>query len=103
MIPVTWPASVAQVARDTRPALAPLTRKDEWYAARMATMNRKLYEALRSIGIEDQHAADVSEALSEDIVELKSDVKLLKWIVGFNLVVSLALLWLVPQILLSLS
>ncbi len=68
----------------------------------MTTMNRKLYEALRSIGIEDRNAADVSEALSEDIVELKSDVKLLKWMVGFNLVVSLGLLWVVLQILLSL-
>lgn len=32
-------------------------------------------------------AADISEILSEDIVELKSDVKSLRWMVGFNLVV----------------
>ncbi|MBA2408309.1 MAG: integrase [Gammaproteobacteria bacterium] len=62
-------------------------------------MNRKLYEALRSIGIKDRNAAAVSEALSEYIVGLRSDVKLLKWMVGFDIVLSLGLLWVVLQIL----
>jgi hypothetical protein len=52
-------------------------------------MNRKLYEALRSIGIGDKQAADVSEAISDDIVALKQDVHLLRWMVGANLALTL--------------
>lgn len=62
-------------------------------------MNRELYEALRSTGIEDRHAADVSEAVSGDIVELKSDLKLLKWMVRFKLILSVGLLSVVLEIL----
>ena len=52
----------------------------------MPTMYRRLYEALRWTGLKVQAAAAATEALSEDIVDLKRNTYLLRWTVVFNLV-----------------
>lgn len=72
----------------------------------MTAMKRKLYEALRSIGIADQHAMDVSEAVSEDILalhldleKLRDEVRTLRWMVIVVLALVIGNLWLSSHIL----
>ncbi len=68
----------------------------------MAPMNRRLYEALRGISLNGQAAAAVAEALSKNIIDLKRNTYLLRWTVGFNLVLTVGILWMVAQILMRL-
>jgi hypothetical protein len=51
----------------------------------MGTMITEVYDAFTSA----QALADYQK----DISELRSDMNLLKWMIGFNLAISLAVLW----------
>lgn len=82
----------------------------------MITMNRKLYEALRSIGIADTQAADVSEAITEDLQALARDLqdirndltefkaktaadfRIMRWMLGVNLTLTVGMLWLLIRL-----
>lgn len=60
----------------------------------MALMLGKLYDALRSGGVPDDKAREAAEevaAYEKDLGELKSDVRVLKWITGTTLAGVLAL------------
>jgi len=62
----------------------------------MTTMIAEVYEAFRSAGAEDDKARAAASAIAEynrDIGEIKSNLALLKWMVGFNLAFTLAILW----------
>jgi hypothetical protein len=62
----------------------------------MTTMIAEVYEAFRSAGAEDDKARAAATAIAEynrDISEIKSNLALLKWMVGFNLAFTLAVLW----------
>ena len=60
----------------------------------MALMLGKLYDALRSGGVPDDKAREAAEevaAYEKDLSEIKSDVRVLKWITGTTLAGVLAL------------
>lgn len=67
----------------------------------MSTM--KVYEALKSINVPDDKAAAAAEALmaahhdrieaiDTRLIKVESDVRLLTWMVGFNLLLSVGIL-----------
>ena len=59
----------------------------------MTTMIAEVYVAFKSAGADDDKALAAASAIADyqrDIAELKGDVKLIKWIVGFNLAFSVA-------------
>ena len=60
----------------------------------MALMLGKLYDALRAGGVPDDKAREAAEEVAtyeKDLAEIKSDVRLLKWITGTTLAGVLAL------------
>ena len=60
----------------------------------MALMLGKLYDALRAGGGPDDKAREAAEEVAtyeKDLAEIKSDVRLLKWITGTTLAGVLAL------------
>lgn len=62
----------------------------------MTTMIAEVYDALLSAGANDEKARAAATAIAEynrDISEVKSNLALLKWMVGFNLAFTLAVLW----------
>jgi len=65
----------------------------------MSMMISEVYDAFRAAGVPDDKARQAAEALSAesvatkgDIQELKADVRLLKWMLGFVLVCCLTML-----------
>ena len=61
----------------------------------MAIMMGSLYDALRSAGAGDESARKAAEevALYENrLAKVDSDLNLIKWMVGFNLAVTVAVL-----------
>ena len=73
----------------------------------MTAMIRELYSALKAAGVDEHQASEAAEAVlairEEDrlrsiegrIANVEGDIKLLKWMLGFNLALSVAVLWLV--------
>jgi hypothetical protein len=59
----------------------------------MALMMSKLYAALRLAGVPDDHAISASEevaAYENRLASVESGLNLLKWMVGFNLAMTAA-------------
>lgn len=62
----------------------------------MTTMIAEVYDALVSAGADEDKARDAAKAVAEysrEIAEVKAGLGLLKWMVGFNLAFTLAILW----------
>lgn len=62
----------------------------------MSVMITEVYEAFKSAGADEQKAKEAAQALShhrDDILRLWGRMALLQWMVGFNLVISVATLW----------
>ena len=66
----------------------------------MAAMVYEAYDAFRSVGITEDKARHAAEAMNNettatksDIFALKSDVAVLKWMVGFVLATVIAIFW----------
>lgn len=55
----------------------------------MSTMITEVYDALKAAGAPDDKARAAATAMSSDILEMKRDVHLLKWMVGLNIAVSM--------------
>ncbi len=61
----------------------------------MALMLSKTYDAFKAAGAPDDKAREAAEEIAgfEDrLSNIESDVKLLKWIAGFNVALSMAIL-----------
>lgn len=58
----------------------------------MSTMITEVYDALKAAGAPDDKARDAAKALSTDITEMKHDISLLKWMVGFVIAMNIAML-----------
>ena len=59
-------------------------------------MITEVYEALRSAGADEEKAKSAAEAIADyqrDISELKSDNRLIRWIVTFNLAIAVTTMW----------
>jgi hypothetical protein len=60
----------------------------------MALMLGKLYDALRTAGVPEDKAREAAEEVAtfeKDLAEIRSDVRVLKWITGTTLAGVLAL------------
>ena len=71
----------------------------------MAIMLAQLYEALRAANVPDDKAREAASEVAgfeNRLAKLEADVGLLKWMVGFNLTLSLASLALIITIALRL-
>jgi hypothetical protein len=69
-------------------------------------MKAEVYEAFRAIGAPEDMALKAAEALSkrdEDVADLKSDVRLLRWMAGTNVALTLILLGTVFTVLVRLG
>jgi hypothetical protein len=54
----------------------------------MSTMQSEVFDVFRSVGIDEAKALKAAAALNErdrDVVVMKADIVLLKWMVGFVL------------------
>jgi hypothetical protein len=70
----------------------------------MTVLIKELYDALLEAGVSEASATAAAQALEaphdeprlrtieKDIAELKSDVRLLKWMAGFNIALSVGIL-----------
>ena len=70
----------------------------------MTTMIAEVYDAFKSAGAQDDKALAAASAIADyqrDIAELRGDVKPIKWIVGFNLAFSVAIMMLLVRLLTS--
>ena len=68
----------------------------------MTTMIAEVYNAFKSAGVGEDKALAAATAIADyqkDIAELRGDVKLIKWIVGFNLAFSVTVLMLIVRLL----
>lgn len=62
----------------------------------MALMMSSLYDALRAANVDDERARKAADEVANydnQISDLRSDVKLLKWMLWFNLALSVAILF----------
>jgi hypothetical protein len=62
----------------------------------MTAMIREVYEALKEAGASEEKAAKAAEAIAgyeNRFNKVETDLMLLKWMVGFNLAVSVAVLF----------
>jgi hypothetical protein len=59
-------------------------------------MNEKVYDAFRSMGISEENARSAAVAIAETeprLQKLESDIQIVKWMLGTNVAISLALLF----------
>ncbi len=62
----------------------------------MSTMIAEVYDALKEAGASDEKAKLAAQAVAQydkDIAEVKASLLLVKWMVGFNLAFTMAVLW----------
>jgi len=66
----------------------------------MSTMIFEVFDAFRTAGVPEEKARKAAEALSNettatkaDVVRIERELAILKWMVGFNLAVTMAVLW----------
>ncbi len=62
----------------------------------MTTMIAEVYDALTDAGASKEKAVAAAKAVAQydhDIATIKSDLQLLKWMIGFNLAFVMAMLW----------
>jgi hypothetical protein len=66
----------------------------------MATMISEVFEAFRAAGVPEDKAKAAAEAMTyehlatrQDVENIKAQLLLLKWMVGFNLAFTLAIVW----------
>lgn len=61
----------------------------------MAAMLGEVYDALREIGVSEEKARKAAEAIASydpQIAAIRSDVRMLTWMVGTNLVLTIGIL-----------
>lgn len=66
----------------------------------MSTMNIEVYNAFKKAGVPDEQAVAAAKAIVDeslaskaDIQTLKTEMLLLKWMVGFNLAFTMAIVY----------
>lgn len=62
----------------------------------MTVRNSELYDALLEAGVSKESASKAAESVAEfngKIAEVRSDLRLLKWMVGFSLAGTAGVLW----------
>ena len=62
----------------------------------MSTMISEVYDALKEAGASEEKARKAAEAIASyenRFARIETDLTLLKWMVGFNLAFTVAVLW----------
>jgi len=62
----------------------------------MATMLSEVYDALKEAGASEEKARKAAEAIAayeNRFARVENDLNLLKWMVGFNIAMTTAVLW----------
>jgi hypothetical protein len=62
----------------------------------MSTMISEVYDALKEAGASEEKARKAAEAIASyenRFARMESDLAVLKWMVGFNLAMTIAILW----------
>lgn len=66
----------------------------------MTTMISEVFEAFRDTGVSEEKARKAAEALASESLATKNDIAsfklgnaVIKWMVGFNLAFTMAVLW----------
>ncbi|MGH7967062.1 MAG: integrase [Candidatus Binatia bacterium] len=62
----------------------------------MSTMISEVYDALKEAGASEDKARKAAEAVASydnRLARLETDVALVKWMLGFNLAMTVAILW----------
>ena len=62
----------------------------------MTTMISEVYDAIKEAGASYEKAKQAAQAVAQhgkDTTEIKASLLLLKWIIGFNLAFTMAVLW----------
>ena len=62
----------------------------------MSTMNSEVYAALIEAGATEEKAREAAKSVAQydtDLAEMKASLLLIKWMAGFNLAFSAAILW----------
>ena len=62
----------------------------------MSTMISEVYDALKEAGASDEKAKAAAQALANyenRFAKIDTDLALLKWMIGFNLAFTMAILW----------
>ena len=67
----------------------------------MSMMNMELYDALLSVNVPEIKARKVAMSISghdqvaakADTAEIKADIRVLKWMVGANMALTMGLIW----------
>jgi len=62
----------------------------------MSIMIAEVYDAFISAGADDQKAREAAQAIADyrdDIGQIKSQLRLLHWMISFNLAFVMAILW----------
>ena len=62
----------------------------------MSTMISEVYDALKEAGASDEKAKAAAQALANyenRFAKIDTDLVLLKWMIGFNLAFTMAILW----------
>ena len=62
----------------------------------MSTMISEVYDALKEAGASEEKARKAAEAVAtyeNRFARIESDLALVKWMIGFNLAITIAILW----------
>ena len=67
----------------------------------MSMMNTELYDALMSVNVPEMKARKAAMSIlghdqvatKADIAEIKADIRVLKWMVGVNMALTMGLIW----------
>jgi len=69
----------------------------------VTTLIKEVYDAFRAAGTPEDQAAAAAQAIAgyenrfadieRELVKIRGELNILKWMVGFNLAISMALLW----------
>jgi hypothetical protein len=70
------------------------TKQQKWYIESMSTMISEVYDALKEAGASEEKARKAAVASYENrFARMEGDLGVVKWMIGFNLAMTVAVLW----------
>jgi len=72
------------------------TKQQKWYIESMSTMISEVYDALKEAGASEEKARKAAEAVASyenRFARIEGDLGVVKWMIGFNLAMTVAVLW----------
>ncbi len=91
-----WNGPDAKACQASPPWRLLENQRSEWQIPYMTTMNAEVYDALKDAGASEDKARSAAESVSEydgAIGRISSELRLIRWMVGFNLAFSGVIIW----------